>query len=199
MPFGEYVPFRATVDALSGGSVSRLVPSDAVAGTGPAIVETPEGLAGIVISWEVFFERRARDAIGNGGEILLNPTNGSSYWLTIVQSQQVASSRLRALETGRWVLQTAPTGFTAVVGPDGTVHQRTGVSEAAVLQQEITRRQGLTWSVRFGPWPALAVAGLLLLGAHLAARRDDRPAEATAPTDPDEGRAAEATASAPTG
>ncbi|MEZ5260990.1 MAG: apolipoprotein N-acyltransferase [Acidimicrobiales bacterium] len=199
VPFGEYVPFRATVDALSGGSVSRLVPSDAVAGTGPAIVETPEGLAGIVISWEVFFERRARDAIGNGGEILLNPTNGSSYWLTIVQSQQVASSRLRALETGRWVLQTAPTGFTAVVGPDGTVHQRTGVSEAAVLQQEITRRQGLTWSVRFGPWPALAVAGLLLLGAHLAARRDDRPAEATAPTDPDEGRAAEATASAPTG
>ena len=38
------------------------------------------------ISWEVFFDHRARDAIGNGGQALLNPTNGSSYWLTIVQT-----------------------------------------------------------------------------------------------------------------
>lgn len=181
VPFGEYVPFRSTLDGLTGGSVSRLVPTDAVAGTGPAVVDTPTGRAGIVISWEVFFERRARDAIGNGGEVLLNPTNGSSYWLTIVQSQQVASSRLRALETGRWVLQTAPTGFTAVVGPDGTVHQRSGVSEAKVLQQEITRRQGLTWSVRFGPWPSLVVAVALLAVAHLLARRGAPQPDAGSP------------------
>ena len=36
--------------------------------------------AGISISWEIFFEDRAREAIRNGGQILLNPTNGSSYW-----------------------------------------------------------------------------------------------------------------------
>lgn len=80
---------------------------------------TPVGPIGVVISWEVFFSSRARDAIGNGGEVLTNPTNGSSYWLTQVQSQQVASSKLRALETGRWMLQAAPTGFSAIVDPDG--------------------------------------------------------------------------------
>lgn len=182
VPFGEYVPFRATVDVLSGGMVSRFVPNDAVAGTGPAIVETPTGTAGIVISWEVFFERRARDAIGNGGEILINPTNGSSYWLTIVQSQQVASSQLRALETGRWVLQAAPTGFSAIVSPDGEVVQRSGISEAKVLQQSVQRRSGLTWSVRFGPWPALAVSFGLLAAAHLLARRARRAAAAASAT-----------------
>ncbi|MFN0028189.1 MAG: apolipoprotein N-acyltransferase [Acidimicrobiales bacterium] len=174
VPFGEYVPFRGVIDGLSGGAVSRYVPNDAVAGTGPATIETPDGRAGIVISWEVFFERRARDAIGNGGQVLLNPTNGSSYWLTIVQSQQVASSRLRALETGRWVLQAAPTGFSAVIDPDGNVHQRTGISERAVLEQTVQRRDGLTWSVRFGPWPWLSVAMLVLIGANVAATRAAR-------------------------
>jgi apolipoprotein N-acyltransferase len=174
VPFGEYIPLRSLVDLLSGGTASRFVPNDAVAGTGPAVVDTPHGVMGVVISWEVFFERRARDAIGNGGEVLMNPTNGSSYWLTIVQSQQVASSRLRALETGRWVLQAAPTGFSAVISPAGSVLQRTGISEAAVLQDVVQRRSGLTWSVRFGPWPALAVAVGLLVAAQVVARREDR-------------------------
>ncbi len=115
---------------------------------------------GVVISWEVFFPTRARDAIDNGGEVLLNPTNGSSYWLTIVQSQQVASSRLRAIETGRWTLQAAPTGFSAIVTPDGEVTQRTGISEQAVLEQTIQKRQGQTISTIVGPWPTLAWAVL---------------------------------------
>ncbi len=45
-------------------------------------MRTPDATYAVVISWEVFFANRARDAIGNGGEVLLNPTNGSSYWLT---------------------------------------------------------------------------------------------------------------------
>jgi hypothetical protein len=57
---------------------------------------------------------------------VLNPTNGSSYWLTQVQSQQIASSALRAVESGRWVIQAAPTGFSAIIDPDGVVQQRSG-------------------------------------------------------------------------
>ena len=97
---------------------------------------------GVVISWEVFFPDRARDAIGHGGEVLLNPTNGSSFTGTQVQGQQVASSRLRAIETGRWVLQAAPTGFSAIVSPGGDVLHRTGISEQGVLQGVIERRTG---------------------------------------------------------
>ena len=66
-----------------------------------------------MISWEVFFGGRAREGVKHGGEVLLNPTNGASYTGTIVQTQQVASSRLRAIETGRWLVQAAPTGLLA--------------------------------------------------------------------------------------
>ncbi|MDH4143733.1 MAG: apolipoprotein N-acyltransferase [Acidimicrobiia bacterium] len=174
VPFGEYIPFRRLVDALSGGAASRYVPNDAVVGTAPAVVGVDDLVVGVVISWEVFFERRARDAIGHGGEVLANPTNGSSYWLTIVQSQQVASSRLRAIESDRWVLQAAPTGFSAVVDPDGRVVERSAIGETRVLRAEVARRVGLTPAVRFGPAPWLGLTGLGLVGAWLAARRPRR-------------------------
>ena len=173
VPFGEYVPLRPVFDRLAGGILPS---SDAVKGTGPAVLDTGVGRLGVLISWEVFFEDRARDAIGNGGGVLLNPTNGASYWLTIVQTQQVASSRLRAIETGRWVLQVAPTGFSAVVNPDGEVLARTGVSEQKVLIADVATRTGRTWALRAGPWPLLALAAIAVAAAVAAARRSRPPA-----------------------
>ena len=104
VPFGEYIPFRSLLESL--GAPVGLIPKDAISGRGPAVVDVPDvSTLGVVISWEVFFGSRARNAVRSGGEIIVNPTNGASYTWTIVQSQQVASSRLRAVETGRWVLQ----------------------------------------------------------------------------------------------
>ncbi|MDW3219882.1 MAG: apolipoprotein N-acyltransferase [Acidimicrobiales bacterium] len=154
VPFGEFVPLRSFIENFSDEVPGR----DVRSGTGPAVLDSRFGPLGVSISWEVFFDYRARDAMNNGGLVLLNPTNGSSYWLTIVQTQQVASSRLRAIETDRWVLQAAPTGFSAVVAPDGDVVQRTAVSEQAVLFDTIELREGRTLATVVGPWPMLAFA-----------------------------------------
>ncbi len=151
VPFGEFVPFRSLIESLNGELPSR----DTRPGHNAAVIDSPVGRLGISISWEIFFASRARDAIGNGGQVLLNPTNGSSYWLTILQSQQIASSRLRALETDRWVLQAAPTGFSAIVNPHGDVIARTAVSEQRVLYATIDLHNGRTLPVRWGAWPTL--------------------------------------------
>ena len=172
VPFGEYVPFRGLLERMN----SQLPGRDALAGDKAAIVQTPAGRLGVVISWEVFFSTRGRDAIGNGGQVLLNPTNGSSYWLTQVQSQQVASSRLRALENDRWVLQAAPTGFSAIVTPDGDVVERTAISERRVLQDTIGVREGNTLATRVGDLPMLVVALALMVGAWVLDQRARRRA-----------------------
>ena len=101
-----------------------------------------------------------------GGEVVLNPTNGSSYWLTQVQTQQVATSALRAAESRRWLLQAAPTGFSAVIDDHGRVLQRTDISEREVLYAEVPRLRALTPAQRLGDLPALlaAAAALLLVG-----------------------------------
>lgn len=167
VPFGEFVPMRGLVELLA----ADMLPSrDLRPGTGPAVLETSMGTMGVTISWEVFFDHRSRDAIRHGGEVILNPTNGASYWLTQVQTQQVASSRLRALESGRWVLQAAPTGFSAVVDPQGRVLQRTAVSEQAVLHHRIERRTGLTWATRAGAWPIVMLALALWAGSLVGSR-----------------------------
>jgi apolipoprotein N-acyltransferase len=173
VPFGEYVPLRGILKAL--GAPTDLVPRDAVPGTGPAVLDLPNGdRLGVMISWEVFFGGRARDGVSHGGTVLLNPTNGSSYTGTILQTQQVASSRLRALENGRWVAQVAPTGFTAFVTPSGEVLERTGVSERAVRYHTVALRDGTTIYGRLGEKPIVAAALVVVVGGVLLAERDRR-------------------------
>lgn len=171
VPFGEYMPLRSLLRSL--GAPVDLVPRDAVAGTGPAVLAIDDGLeAAVVISWEVFFGGRAREGVREGGAVLVNPTNGSSYTWTILQTQQIASSRLRAIETGRWVVQVAPTGFSAFVSPEGDVHQRTSVSEQAVIVRDVPLRAGSTIYTALGDRPFVAaVAGVLGLGLGLRRRR----------------------------
>jgi apolipoprotein N-acyltransferase len=139
------------------------------------VVELPDGTAlGVVISWEVFFGGRAREGVKLGAEAILNPTNGSSYTGTIVQTQQVASSRLRAVENGRWVVQAAPTGFTAVIDANGDVLQRTSISEQRVVYTDIELRAGHTWYTDLGDGPIIAALIVVLLVSMWFGGRLDR-------------------------
>lgn len=169
VPFGEFVPFRPLLEKVASGA--GLPSRDARAGSGPGILQTDAGRFGTLISWEVFFENRGRAAARAGSELQLNPTNGSSYWLTQVQTQQTASSRLRAVESGRWVLQAAPTGFSAIVTPDGEVVERTAISEQAVLQDMVELRRGDTWATVVGIWPVFFLALLAYPVAWWVERR----------------------------
>lgn len=163
VPFGEYVPFRSIIEKVA----PDFLPSrDARAGTGPAFIDTEFGRFATSISWEIFHDDRAFSGVNVGGQLLINPTNGSSFWLTQVQTQQVASSQLRAIENGRWVLQAAPTGFSAVIRSDGSIVERSAISEARVLQHEVDLRDGRTWATRLGAWPMLVIAVALFAVAH---------------------------------
>lgn len=178
VPFGEYVPLRGLLESL--GAPVDQIPRDAVAGTSPAtldfVSDVGEERAAVVISWEVFFGGRAREGVALGAGFIINPTNGSSYTWTVLQSQQVASSRLRAIETGRWVVQVAPTGFSAFVSPTGDVFARTSVSEGAVIIRDVAVREGETFYVRLGDGPWIVATAVVLLGVLHARRRPLRRA-----------------------
>jgi apolipoprotein N-acyltransferase len=125
----------------------------------------------VPVSWEIFFADRTREGVEAGARVVLNPTNGASFTGTIVQTQQVASSRMRAIETGRWVAQVAPTGFTAVIDDHGKVLARTRISETRVLQRTMELREGLTIYTRVGNLPGVAAAVVLIAAGWLVERR----------------------------
>ncbi len=157
VPFGEYVPLRGLIARFASG---QLPGRDAVPGDLPAVLHTDLATIGVVISWETFFPRRVRDALHHGAEILTNPTNGSSYWLSQVQTQQVASSTLRAVESGRWLVQAAPTGMSAIIDPNGNVVARSGIGEATVLEATAELRTGTTLAMRWNEVPVLVLSAI---------------------------------------
>ncbi len=172
VPFGEFVPMRGLLEAV-GAPVDR-IPRDAMAGNDTAILRAADTTIAVVISWEVFFAGRANEGVERGATLLVNPTNGSSYTGTILQTQQIASSRLRALETGRWLVQVSPTGFSAFVSPSGQVFDRTGVSEQHVITREVQLRSGRTIYSRLGDMPFILIMSASLIALLIVGRRKTR-------------------------
>lgn len=169
VPFGEFVPLRGLLETL-GAPVDR-IPRDALAGSDIAQLQVDDTTVGVVISWEVFFSGRANEGVEAGGSVLVNPTNGSSYTGTILQTQQIASSRLRAIENGRWLVQVSPTGFSAFISPTGEVFDRTGVSEQRVLERTINLRTGRTLYSNLGDLPFIVLMVAILSSLAFIARK----------------------------
>lgn len=172
VPFGEYMPLRGVLDAV--GAPVELVPRDAVAGTGPAFVDANDVRMAVAISWEVFFGGRVNEGVEAGGRVIVNPTNGSSYTLTVLQTQQLASSRLRAREQGRWVVQAAPTGFSAFVSPSGQVSERTSIGERRVIVATVGLRSGSTPYARTGNAPYIWALLLWSCALSISASRANK-------------------------
>ena len=179
VPFGEFIPMRGFLESI--GAPVHQVRLDAIKGKTPAISVIPlshptisgETLSSVSfatpISWEIFFGGRVNEGVERGASIIKNPTNGSSYRGTLLQSQQIASSQLRAIEFGRTVVQVAPTGFSAFISPSGKVSQRSKVSERRIEIADIELRTGRTWYSHLGDSPiiiSLLIALALLFFRH---------------------------------
>ncbi|WP_218162991.1 apolipoprotein N-acyltransferase [Pseudonocardia ammonioxydans] len=173
VPFGEYIPGRALLEKIT--DLTALVPRDAIVGDGTAALDVAGRRLGVVISYEVLFADRVREAVRAGGELVLVPTNASSYVTDEVPSIEVAAARLRALESARSVVQAAPTGYSAVVDPDGTVRALSPLGDPALLREPVTLRTGLTPYTRLGDGPYIVLAAAAVAVAWLpAARRRGR-------------------------
>ncbi|KOV10828.1 acyltransferase [Streptomyces sp. XY431] len=180
VPFGEYVPFRDQLSKV----ITRLqrVARDFYPGDHNGVMQLGPARIGDVICFEVAYDEIVRDTVDQGARVLVVQTNNATYAKTGQPEQQLAMSRLRAVEHGRAVLIAATSGISAVIAPDGTVVQRTEELTAAELIATVPLRDGTTVADRVGAAPewTLAVAGLLACaGGVLLARRR----RATAPGD----------------
>jgi apolipoprotein N-acyltransferase len=97
--------------------------------------------------------------VTGGGRLLVVQTNNASYehpgdtGRGGETAQQLAISRLRAIESGRAVVVAATSGVSAMIAPDGRVLARTGVFRPAVLDMRLPLRDPLTVADRLGAWP----------------------------------------------
>ena len=182
VPFGEYIPLRSVlaphIPALD------QIPSDMVPGTRAGIFDVGPARAGVLMCFEVAYDGLVRDLVHGGADLIVVPTNNATYTGTGQIEQQFAMSRLRAIETGRWVVVASTNGISGIVGPDGAVLARAPERVQAVLEREIPLKSRLTPAMRAGGWPELALAGIsvvsALVGLLLRYRRrsPDEPGDA---------------------
>ncbi|NEE03613.1 apolipoprotein N-acyltransferase [Phytoactinopolyspora halotolerans] len=161
VPFGEYIPARGLFERLSDDTA--FVPRDAVVGEGEALLDADGLPLGVGISYEVFFSDRIAEAVHAGGQVVLVPTNASSYVTEEVPSLELAAARLRAREFGRDVLMAAPTGYSAIVHADGDVVALSELGDEAILRDDVPLRVGLTPYARLGDVPLVLLAAAVLL------------------------------------
>lgn len=169
VPFGEYIPFR---DQLS-GIVERLdqIPRDFFAGSEPGNLTVGPAEVGDVICFEVAYDGLVRDVVAGGADVLVVQTNNATYNGTGQPQQQMAMSRLRAVEHGRSVLVAATSGISAVVDPDGAVVERAPEGTARNLVADVALHDGTTIADRLGGGPEWFLAALGVVAAALGARR----------------------------
>ena len=167
VPFGEYVPARSMVARVADLSA---VPRDATVGTRPELLRTPAGRLGVLISFETFFSSLGSDLVDHGAELLVVPTNTTSYPGDQMPGQELAASRLQAVAHGRDLIQASPTGYSALVRSDGTVLARSDLSRRIAVTGTLMRRHGRTVLDDLGSWPVLLVALACLVIGQARAR-----------------------------
>ncbi len=157
VPFGEYVPWR---DELSFIGELRQIPYDFEAGDETVIFRAGGHPIGSVICFESAFGPLVRDSVRKGAQLVVVSTNNRSYRRSGNSEQHLANSQMRAAETARPVLQASVSGISAVIDPDGAVHDTTGLFEKAIVSTRVATTTGETPFVRFGDW----IVWLSLLG-----------------------------------
>lgn len=174
VPFGEYVPFREQLSKI----ITRFqrVPRDFAPGDHTGLLKVGPARLGDVICFEVAYDQIVHDTVGAGARALVVQTNNATYGRTGQPEQQLAMSKLRAVEHGRAVVTAATSGISAVVAPDGTITHQIPEFTQGVVSARIPLRDETTLADLVGAAPewALAIVGLLSCAAAVVVGRRGR-------------------------
>jgi apolipoprotein N-acyltransferase len=189
VPFAEYIPNRSFWRNFS--KEVDLVQRDFVPGDAPGVfrVTTADGRsvrAGLAICFEVAYDDIMRDAVQTGANVLVVQTNNATFGFTAESPQQLAISRLRAMEFGRSVVHVSTVGQSALITPDGTAHQVTSLFTQAVVSGALPLRDATTLATRVGEAPEWVAAAALLAMLALGIRRGRVATETTKEEDDDD-------------
>lgn len=175
-PFGEYLPLRSVIGAINSEWTS-MVRQDFSRGTKPGVFDMDGATVGLVTCYEAAFDWTVRSEVTDGAQLISVPSNNATFDRSEMTYQQLAMSRVRAVEHSRTVTVPVTSGVSAFIMPDGRITQRTGMFVADSLVQKVPLRSSETPATRLGILPEIALvlvaAGGLgwAIGAGVRGRR----------------------------
>ncbi|WP_330468741.1 apolipoprotein N-acyltransferase [Streptomyces longwoodensis] len=175
-PFGEYLPLRSLLGAIN-ENWTTMVREDFSRGSRPGVFDLDGTEVGLATCYEAAFDWAVRDTVTHGAQMISVPSNNATFDRSEMTYQQLAMSRVRAVEHSRTVTVPVTSGVSAIIMPDGRITQRTGMFVADSLVQKVPLRSSETPATRLGILPevllVLIAAGGVgwAVGAGLRGRR----------------------------
>ncbi len=160
VPFGEYVPLPKLL--LPVMRFLQVPLPQFSPGERPPLLQLGFGSIGTAICYEAVFGNELIAALPQA-KLLVNVSNDGWFGDSIGPHQHLEITRLRALETGRYVLRATNSGISAVIDPKGRLLQQSRPFQPQTLRASLPLFQGTTPYVRWGDW-AIALLSAVLCG-----------------------------------
>lgn len=151
VPMGEYVPDRWFFEAIAPDLIS-LIQREYTPGTNPPLFNLDGVGIGLAICFDVIYDGVIWEGAQDGAEVYMFQTNNADFRDTDENLQQLAFARMRAIETGRSVVNISTVGTSQVIAPDGSMIDGIAAGEAGYMLTDVELRTGLTPAVLLGPW-----------------------------------------------
>ncbi len=162
VPLGEYIPLRFLVEFFN--RFVNIPMSDIASGDDEQPLLNAAGVPlGISICFEEAFSRDVLKDLPEA-KILVNVSNDAWFEDSHEAHQHHVIARMRALETGRYMMRSTNTGITSFIGPHGEVIKQLPQFTVGVLKSEVQPMVGATPFVRWGDKLIVTICSLLLLG-----------------------------------
>ena len=171
VPFAEYLPERDFFYPLA-PSLFDMVPRDYSIGTRDPVFTVGDAVAGIAICFDIVDDGLFRSILANDANVIFAPTNNSDFGESDESIQQLGIARMRAVETGRAVVNVSTVGVSAIIAPDGSDIRRLTPFEPGVMIADVPLSTVTTPASVIG-FPleiALIFAGLVPLGLPVVKR-----------------------------
>ena len=160
VPLGEFVPFRSLVGFFNRWINIPMSDIDSGPYDQPLLVVAGQPI-GLSICFEDAFSRDVRRDLPEA-TLLVNMSNDAWFDGSHESRQHHAIARMRALETGRYMLRATNTGISSVIGPHGQELVVATPFEQQVLRASVTPLQGQTPYVFWGDAFILVLAVVLV-------------------------------------
>ncbi|MDQ0935493.1 apolipoprotein N-acyltransferase [Streptomyces turgidiscabies] len=175
-PFGEYLPLRSVLAHIN-KNWTTMVRQDFSRGGKPGVFTMDGAKVGLATCYEAAFDWAVRDTVTHGAQMISVPSNNATFDRSEMTYQQLAMSRIRAVEHSRTVTVPVTSGVSAIIMPDGRITQKTRMFVADSLVQKVPLRSSKTPATDLGILPemllVLVAAGGLgwAIGAGMRGRR----------------------------
>lgn len=167
VPFGEYVPDRWFFESLAPDLIG-LIQREYTPGSNAPVMDVAGTRIGLAICFDVIYDDIIRQGARAGAQLYVFQTNNADFRGTDENLQQLAIARMRAIETGRTVVNVSTTGTSQLISEDGAVLSELSVDTAGAQISEVERRTGITPAVVLMPWIGPVLGGSSVLALLIA-------------------------------